>query len=151
MQIDIGFGDVVTPKPSEIKYPTILDFPAPHLQGYNFETVIAEKFEAMIKLGSLNSRMKDFYDIWLTTRQFEFDIKKLAAAIKATFRHRKTELPSGKPIFPAEIHDEKSAQATMWKAFLKKGELKNTPATLNAVATAIEEFLSKPITIAGSD
>lgn len=145
MQIDIAFDDVITSKPSEINYPTILDFPAPHLQGYTFETVIAEKFEAMIKLGSLNSRMKDFYDIWLTTRQFDFDSKKLAAAIKATFKHRKTGLPSGKPIFPPEIYDEKSVQATMWKAFLKKSELKNAPDTLAAVATAIEEFLSRAI------
>lgn len=147
MQIDIGFGDVITPKPSKVEYPTILDFPAPHLHGYNFETVMAEKFETMIKLGSLNSRMKDFYDIWLMTRQFTFDGNNLAAAIKATFKHRKTELPSGKPIFPVEMYDEKSVQATMWKAFLKKGQLKNAPDTLNAVAKAIEEFLSKPITI----
>ena|SRR3989338_4655891 len=100
----------------------------------------------MIKLGSLNSRMKDFYDVWLMTRQFSFNEKKLATAIKATFKHRKTSLPSsGKPIFSGEIYDEKSDQATMWKAFLKKNQLKSTPDTLGIVAEAIEKFISGPI------
>ena len=146
MQIDIGFGDVITPKPSEVDYPTLLDFPAPHLQGYTFESVVAEKFEAMVKLGALNSRMKDFYDVWLMTRQFNFEGRKLAAAIKATFENRKTPLPSGQSLFPASIYDEKSIQAAMWKAFLKKGEVKTVSDSLGAVVSVIGKFLSEPIT-----
>ena len=72
MQIDIGFSDVITPKPAAIVYPTILGYPAPELHAYNRETVIAEKFEAMVKLGELNSRMKDFFDIWVLSRTGPF-------------------------------------------------------------------------------
>ena len=78
MQIDLGFGDVIYPKPNVIDYPAILDFPKPHLKGYTTESVVSEKFEAMVKLGLLNSRMKDFYDIWLMMRQFNFDSLKLS-------------------------------------------------------------------------
>jgi Nucleotidyl transferase AbiEii toxin, Type IV TA system len=73
LQIDIGFGDVVTPKAKDAVFPPLLDFPAPHLQMYPKETVIAEKFEAMAKLGLVNSRMKDYYDIWTLSQTFEFD------------------------------------------------------------------------------
>lgn len=82
MQIDVGFGDIVVPPPTMTEYPTILDFLPPRLWGYNRETSIAEKFEAMVKLGQLNSRMKDFFDIWLLARQFNFDGRALAVAIE---------------------------------------------------------------------
>src|SRR3989304_5141552 len=72
LQIDIGFGDVVVPGPSKISYPVLLDFPVPELNGYTMESTIAEKFQAMVKLGTLNSRMKDFYDIWRLSRTFDF-------------------------------------------------------------------------------
>ena len=151
MQIDVGFGDVIVPKPSTIDYPTILDFPAPHLQGYTFESVVAEKFEAMIKLGLLNSRMKDFYDIWLMTRQMNFEGKKLAAAIKATFDHRKTPLPGKAPLFAEEIYGEKSDHAAMWKAFLRKKQIKTAPDSLNEVAQTIETFLLEPVRFIATD
>jgi hypothetical protein len=80
MQIDIGFGDVIFPGPVESDLPTMLDFPAPRLLGYSRESAIAEKFEAMLKPGELNSRMKDFYDIWLLCRQFDFEGERLAGA-----------------------------------------------------------------------
>ncbi|NQT29965.1 MAG: nucleotidyl transferase AbiEii/AbiGii toxin family protein, partial [Candidatus Saganbacteria bacterium] len=82
MQVDMGFGDIVYPKPEPINYPVILDFPRPHLKGYPVESMVSEKFEAMVKLGLLNSRMKDFYDIWLMMRQFNFDGLKLVEALK---------------------------------------------------------------------
>ena len=72
MQIDIGFGDSIYPKAKEIEYPVILDLPKPKIKGYPAESVISEKFEAMVKLGLLNSRMKDYYDIWLMMHQFKF-------------------------------------------------------------------------------
>ena len=72
IQIDIGFGDAVTPEPDEVIYPTLLDGPAPTLKAYPRETVVAEKFQAMVMLGIANSRMKDFYDLWILMRQFEF-------------------------------------------------------------------------------
>lgn len=84
MQIDIGFGDVVIPLPKKSEFPVILNDPAPYIFCYSRESTIAEKFEAMVKLGELNSRMKDFYDIWLLARQFSFESNTLQTAIKKT-------------------------------------------------------------------
>jgi len=92
MQLDIGFGDVVHPLAKELDYPTLLDLPAPRLRMYPRETVVAEKFEAMTQLGSLNSRMKDFFDIWLLAQQHSFTGTDLSLAIKKTFAHRGTQL-----------------------------------------------------------
>ena len=92
MQMDVGFGDVVHPSARESSYPTILNFPAPRLRMYPRETVVAEKLEAMVFLGTVNSRMKDFYDIWLLARQFEFSGTDLAVAIARTFAKRGTAL-----------------------------------------------------------
>lgn len=145
MQIDVGFGDIVYPKTKVIDYPVILDFPKPHLNGYPQESVISEKFEAMIKLGLLNSRMKDFYDIWLMMRQFKFKGANIASAIKKTFNNRKTDIPNKKPLFANEIYDEKSDRQTLWSAFLKKGDIQHAPETLSATAKEIENFLIEPI------
>ena len=145
MQIDVGFGDAIYPKPKMIDYPVILDFPKPHLKGYPIETVIAEKFEAMVKLGSANSRMKDFYDLWLLMRQFDFEGKSLAASIEKTFAHRKTAMPDKPPFFAEEIYNEKSNRQALWSTFLTKSKIKNAPVTLSEVAKLIEAFLEKPI------
>ena len=89
LQIDTGFGDVIVPKASKIVYPTILDFPAPKLKGYSMESTIAEKFQAMVKLGILNSRMKDFYDVWLLSKQFDYKGRMLSTAIQKTFENQR--------------------------------------------------------------
>ncbi len=98
MQIDIGFGDVVVPAAVLTTYPTILDLPAPHLLAYSKESAVAEKFEAMVKLGELNSRMKDFFDVWLLSRSFDFDGPRICEAIEKTFKRRGTVLPNGEPV-----------------------------------------------------
>lgn len=145
MQIDIGFGDVIYPKSEIIDYPVILDFPKPRLKGYPAESVVSEKFEAMVKLGLLNSRMKDFYDIWLMMRRFNFNELKLAEALKRTFTHRKTPIPEGESLFAEEIYNEKSDRQVLWKAFLKKSGIKHAPEKLGLVAREIEKFLIKPL------
>jgi hypothetical protein len=117
MQIDVAFGDTIYLASVFVDFPVILDFPKPRLKGYPPESVISEKFEAMVKLGQLNSRMKDFYDIWLMTRQFDFDGKNISAALKKTFEHRKTQLPRKRPFFAEEIYDEKSDRQILWTAF----------------------------------
>ena len=89
IQIDIGFGDVVTPAATDVTYPVLLDFPAPVLPAYSRESVVAEKFQAMVMLGIANSRMKDFYDLWVLARQFEFQGPLLCQAIRATFERRR--------------------------------------------------------------
>ena len=145
MQIDVGFGDAVYPKPKMIDYPVILDLPKPHLKGYAPETVVSEKFEAMVQLGLLNSRMKDFYDIWLMMRQFDFEGTELAEALKRTFAHRKTSFPQGRQLFVEEIYDENSDRQMLWKTFLKKGNIKHASEKLSIIAKDIEGFLRKPL------
>ena len=92
MQIDIGFGDVIVPAPTQVEYPTLLDFPAPVLLAYPKETVVAEKLEALTKLGLLNSRLKDYYDLALLSRLYSFNGAVLVEAVRATFRHRETPI-----------------------------------------------------------
>ena len=145
MQIDVGFGDIIYPGPKTIDYPVILDLPKPNLKGYPAESVVSEKFEAMVKLGVLNSRMKDFYDIWLMMCQFDFNGLNLTEALKRTFKHRKTSLPQRKPLFAEEIYDEKSDRQMLWKAFLKKGDIKYAPEKLRTTAREIEKFLIRPL------
>jgi hypothetical protein len=117
MQLDIGFGDVVTPPADETAFPTILDGPAAVLLTYPRETVVAEKFEAMVKLGIANTRMKDFYDLYFLSRLFSFEGQVLAEAIVRTFERRKTRLPSASPIaFTAEFFEEESRQR-QWTSF----------------------------------
>ena len=139
MQIDAGFGDVIYPRTEGIDYPVILDFPKSHLKEYPIESVVAEKFEAMVKLGLLNSRMKDFYDLWLMTRQFDFNGANRAEALKRTFTHRKAALPEKPPLLAEEIYDEKSDRQTLWRAFLRKNQIKRAPEKLKDTALVIQK------------
>lgn len=99
IQIDLGSGDVVTPAPEKHVFPPLLDFPAPQVRTYPVYTVVAEKFEAMVKLGLRNTRMKDFYDLWYLAGRFDFDGAMLHRAIHATFARRETALGNG-PLYP---------------------------------------------------
>ncbi len=144
LQIDIGFGDAITPDPQSATYPTLLDFPAPLLRAYPRETVVAEKFQAMVALGIANSRMKDFYDIWTLARQFEFDGSTLSAAIRATFDRRQTPTPVTPPLaLTADFAIDRS-KAIQWTAFLKKGKLIDQPPSFANVVAVLEKFLMPP-------
>jgi len=138
MQIDIGFGDSVYPKPEINTYPTLLDLPAPKLLSYSKETTIAEKLEAMVKLGELNSRMKDFYDIWLLSRQFPFDGIDLQKAITGTFSQRGTEVPSEIKAFTESFIKVKDTQ---WKAFRNNINSDAIPDTFEEVISQIRSFI----------
>jgi len=146
MQIDIGFGDVVYPKPEESDLPTMLNSPAPRLLCYSRESSIAEKLEAMVKLGMLNSRMKDFYDIWLLSRQFDFDGTKLAEAIRLTFEQRGTTLPAEIEAFTEPFIE---AKQTQWAAFWKRLQQNHVPASFREITVSVNRFLS-PIVAAFS-
>lgn len=143
MQLDIGFGDVMTPSPQLFAYPTILALPAPRLRGYSRETVVAEKFEAMVHLGLLNSRMKDFFDIWTLSRQFEFDGSLLAKAIARTFGHRGT-LVTCQPAAFSSAFAADPVKLAQWRGFLRKLRVSTAPADFNQVIADITEFLSPP-------
>ena len=140
MQIDVGFGDVIHPVATTITYPTMLDFEAPNLVGYPKETVIAEKFEAMVKLGQLNSRMKDFYDIFVLLRQFEFDSEDLSLAIRKTFENRDTELIAEPFVFSHAFRQDTTKQI-QWAAFLRKSKLVDAPNSFSEVVDGIQSFL----------
>ena len=140
MQIDVGFGDVIVPEPSLSEYPTILDFAAPKLFSYSRETTIAEKFEAMVHLKELNSRMKDFFDIWLLSRQFDFDGGVLAEAVRRTFANRGTDVTATPVAWTAAFGGD-AAKQTQWAGFLRKSRIENAPATLLEVTAAVSGFL----------
>lgn len=141
MQLDIGFGDTVRPATTMVNYPTLLDFAAPTLTAYPRETVIAEKFHAMVYLGAQNSRMKDFYDVWLLASNFAFDGAALAEAIATTFSNRKTEVEAMPVAFNAVFTDGAAAR-TQWNAFRKRTKLPDSPATLQDAVAMISAFLS---------
>ncbi len=140
MQIDMGFGDVVTPAAAMTEYPALLDFPAPQLLGYPRETVVAEKFEAMTKLGLLNSRMKDFYDLWVLRRRFDFDGVTLAAAVRRTFAHRKTAVVA-QPTALTPTFGGDAAKQTQWQGFVRKTRLDDVPKSLQSVIDELVPFL----------
>jgi hypothetical protein len=143
MQIDMGFSDVVTPAPVTLDYPTILDYPAPVLKAYNRETAIAEKFEAMVSLGRLNSRMKDFFDIWLLATTAEFRGEDLQAAISATFARRGTAVALEPVAFSEEFAGDPAKQM-QWSAFARRIRPGPAPTNLREVIIPIREFL-KPV------
>lgn len=145
MQVDVGFGDAIVPPPKEIQYPTMLDFPSPRLRAYPRETVVAEKLEALVKLGMANTRMKDFYDLWTLSQDFDFDGALLIDAIKATFRRRKTDVPSDTPLALTDEFSRDSQKARQWQAFLKKSGLDHDQADLHTVAADLTRFLTDPL------
>jgi len=144
MQVDVGFGDIVHPDPVETKLPSILDSPTPKLLCYSRETAIAEKLEAMIKLGEVNSRMKDFYDIWLLSRQFEFSGADLAEAVKLTLDNRGTDVPEYVSAFTQNFIDKKQIQ---WKAFKKRLKQEHVSSDFRVIVEGIQTFLD-PIILA---
>jgi predicted nucleotidyltransferase component of viral defense system len=137
--IDIGFGDSVAPGLEELDLPVLLDFPAPRLRAYARETVIAEKFQAMVMLGRANSRMKDFYDVWVLSRTYDFDGPRLPAAIAATFDRRNTALPVDLPdaLTPEFANDP--AKQTQWRLFI--ADLTTQPGDLATVVSDLAAFL----------
>ncbi len=144
IQIDIGFGDAINPEPSEVTYPTLLDLPAPTLKAYPRETVIAEKFQAMVMLGIANSRMKGFYDIWTLARQFGFSGPVLCSAIRATFERRQTLLPQTPPMaFTPEFAEDRQ-KLIQWRAFIRKSKLDADEMELVDIAESLQGFLMPP-------
>jgi predicted nucleotidyltransferase component of viral defense system len=137
--IDIAFGDATEPGLTEMDLPVLLDFPAPHLRAYARETVIAEKFQAMVELGRANSRMKDLYDIWVLSRNYEFEGDRLARAIAATFARRKTEIPSELPDALTPAFAEDPAKIQQWNSFV--ADVAFQPGSLADVVRDLAAFL----------
>jgi hypothetical protein len=143
IQVDVGFGDAVNAQ--VVTFPSILDLPAPRLRAYPRESVIAEKFQAMVTLGMANSRMKDFYDVWMLSRSFDFDGLTLTKAITATFKRRKTELPKEAPMALTTVFSTDIGKQIQWKAFINKSGITNESISLENVVADLRQFLL-PIT-----
>lgn len=142
IRIDIGFGDVVKPKVLKTNLPTLLDFPKPLIRTYPPETVIAEKFHALVDLGMTNSRLKDFYDLHFLIQNFTFEKEILAEAVRATFGRRKTDIPKQMPIALTEEFSANRDKRQQWKAFLKRTNI-SEELDLEEVIDNLNEFFSK--------
>jgi hypothetical protein len=143
MQIDIGFSDVVTPEPVLVNYPTVLDQPSPQLSAYNRETAVAEKFEAMVKLGELNSRMKDFFDVMQLANTYDFAGDLLTDAIRKTFTQRQTEVELEPTCFTRNFAHNPTKQQ-QWAAFVRRAALTGASSNFSDIAEAVRNFLQPP-------
>jgi predicted nucleotidyltransferase component of viral defense system len=150
IQVDVGFGDVITPHAEEIEYPTLLDFPSPHIRAYPKESVVSEKLEAMVTLGMPNSRMKDFYDVWAICKIFPFEGSTLKRAIKETFERRKTPIPGNIPLALSEEFGADRDKMMQWTAFVKRNGLPEQESDLPSVISELRTFLIPPLVAAGT-
>lgn len=151
VQIDIGFGDVVTPEPEQIDYPSLLDLPSPQIRVYPKETVVAEKLETMIRFGMVNSRMKDFYDLHILSKTFSFDGTTLVHAIGATFSRRETKIPTEIPIALSDDSASDSDRIIQWKAFLNRNNFARTTVNFSQLVDELRTFLAQPLYAAANE
>jgi predicted nucleotidyltransferase component of viral defense system len=151
LQVDIGFGDVITPATVDVEYPSLLGLPSARLRAYPRETVTAEKLEAMVALGMANSRMKDFYDVWMMSRELDFNGRTLARAIRATFHRRRSELRHTAPTaFTEEFAGDPDKRA-QWSAFLSRNPLDAGSMDLTQIIRQISLFLMPPMIAAANE
>jgi hypothetical protein len=142
--VDIGFGGVITPAAREIDFPTMLEFPAPRLRAYPPETVVAEKFQALVALGMLNSCMKDFYDLWAIAITFGFEGAVLAEAIRATFERRATDVPTEAPIALTRAFADDPLKQSQWQGFLRRTAIVMAPEPFGVILQTIGTFVMPP-------
>lgn len=147
VQLDVGYGDAVTPGPEEAVYPTLLeDLPPPRLRVYPRTAVVAEKLEAMVSLGMTNSRMKDYFDLRALAREGALNARQLGDAIAATFQRRGTQVPVELPLGLSDEFARDVAKLAQWKAFLSKNRLEAP--TLEEVIAEIRGFVAEPLALA---
>ena len=141
LQVDVGFGDVITPSAMKIIYPSILGLEEPKLLGYTPETTVAEKLHAIVVLDMANSRMKDFYDLWFLATGHEFKGPVLIEAIRSTFSRRRTALPAAIPVGLTPAFSEAPQKQAQWQAYLRKARMKGDHLSLPQTADIIVQFL----------
>jgi hypothetical protein len=151
VQVDIGFGDSVVPEAIEIEYPTLLDLPAPRIRAYPPEAVVTEKFESMVSLGMLNSRMKDYYDLRMMAREFKFDGNTLTKAITATFARRNTDIPREIPVALPEEFSSSPDKISQWQAFLRLSKLEDRSVEFSQIVNELSQFLMPPAIAAANN
>lgn len=146
LRLDIGVDDAVVPAPGWVDYPPLLDQPAPRILAYHPATAVAEKFESIVDLGLINSRLKDFYDLWMLAGGLSFEGQTLADALSATFRSRGTELPVEAPVALTGAFVGQSATAAMWRAYRTRLAASGivVPADLAELVRVIGDFIMPP-------
>jgi len=149
LQMDIGFGDIIIPKAKIIEFPTLLEEKPPIVKVYSIESIISEKFKAMVKLAMVNSRMKDFYDIYSLSLSHNFQSNRLKKAIESTFYIRKTPVPDNPLVFRVEFYENKERQK-QWAAFLRKLRLHDINQEFSEIMKKIINFL-EPVIISIGD
>jgi predicted nucleotidyltransferase component of viral defense system len=145
LQIDVGFGDAITPEPSLTAVPSMLGMDPPRVLAYPRETVVAEKLHAMVILDISNTRMKDFYDLWFLSRSWPFQMIALSDAIRATFARRGTPLPVETPLALTPAFHSDAQKSLQWRAFLKRLRIDSTTPALDEVGEAIMRFIEAPL------
>lgn len=140
IRIDLGFSDTILPRPARVKYPVLLNFPAPDLKGYTPETSIAEKLQSIVRLGLINTRMKDFYDVWLLIHQFQFDRKELNSIILKVFQNRETVVNTIPAAFSEAFYND-PIKIVKWKTFLK--DIAHEEIALETVVCELKEFFKE--------
>jgi hypothetical protein len=141
LQVDIGFGDAITPAPERLVFPALLDTAGTVIMAYPRYTAMAEKFLAIARLGIDNSRMKDFYDMVVLFRLFDFDASLLALAIQNTCRARKYKISEDIPVALTRKFCEDPAKSDLWKAFTKRAGLTVAVGDLEAVIEELRKHL----------
>ena len=141
LQVDVGIGDAIIPEPEWIEYPSLLDLPRPRLRAYRLETIIAEKTQTMVQLGTINSRMRDFFDLYQLAQKESFEGEILVAALRATFDRRRTLIPDGLPIALTRAFTQLPDKRAQWNGFLRKNRLTEVPKDMKTVLNALAEFL----------
>lgn len=151
VQVDIGFGDIVKPAVEEIVFPTLLDFPSPKIRAYSREATIAEKLQAIVYLGLPNSRMKDFYDLYMMAKLFSFEGMILAEAIRVTFERRKTRIPKDVPLALSDEFISDRNKQRQWRAFLSKNRLETENQDLSEMVNYLRKFIMPIWSALGKD
>ena len=148
LQVDIGFGDALLIAPEEVTFPVLLGMAAPRLRAYRRETVVAEKLEAIVKLGMINTRFKDYFDLLFLARKFPFEGVALSSAIAATFECRGTRFPEGLPIGLTPAFATDTAKIRGWESFYRKTVTRDTVPLFTDVIQRLVEFLEPPLAAA---
>jgi hypothetical protein len=142
MQIDIGFGDAVTPQPEDLLLPTLLGHPAPNLRAYPILTVVAEKIHAISTLGMANTRLKDYYDLYSIAQTHTINPSALETALRCTFVNRATPMFTGLPIGLTEEFTLSTVKIAQWQAFLRRNKISPNELSLTQVIVDITPWLA---------
>ncbi len=145
-QVDVAFGDALVDRPVKAELPTLLDLPAPELIVYTVEAVVAEKVEAMVRFGAVNTRLKDYFDLYVLASERSIDPTKLSRQCAETFRRRGTSIPDGEPVGLSDAFASEPERNARWRAFLDRtGAIASAPASFREVVEQIRELVMKPL------